>query len=143
MYELMQGEKSRWKPYLDILPDVFNTPMFWSPDELKHLQASSVIAKIGRDGAEDMFRKQIIPVIQNFQDIFVPAGAVLPREDQLIEMAHKAGSAIMAYAFNLDSEDEENEAEDEEWVEDASLGLLMGMVPMADILNSDAEFNVR
>lgn len=54
------------------------------------------------------------------------------------------GSLIMAYAFDLDkeSENEEEEAEGEDgWVEDKD-NTMLGMVPMADILNSDAEFNV-
>ena len=40
MYEYLQGEKSQWKPYFDVLPSSFDTPMFWSENELDQLQAS-------------------------------------------------------------------------------------------------------
>ena len=143
VYEFLRYEKSTWKPYLDVLPEQFDTPMFWSTEELGHLQASSVLAKIGRNTAEEMFRKQILPIIKESSGLFIPTGGVLPTDEQLMSLAHRAGSAIMAYAFNLENEDDESEDEGEEWIEDASSSLLMGMVPMADILNADAEFNVR
>ena len=46
----------------------------------------------------------------------------------------------MAYAFDIEAEDESEE--EDGWVEDKESRTL-GMVPMADILNADAEFNVR
>jgi hypothetical protein len=46
----------------------------------------------------------------------------------------------MAYAFDLEAEDED-EGEDG-WVE-VKESKTLGMVPMADMLNADAEFNVR
>lgn len=141
MYEFLQAEKSRWWPYINVLPSTFDTPMFWTPSEISQLQASSIVGKIGRAAAEKMFRKRIIPAIQKSPEVFVPAGADPPTAELLMELAHVAGSVIMAYAFNLENDDDENEAEDEEWVEDVSRNV-MGMVPMADILNADAEFNV-
>jgi len=51
------------------------------------------------------------------------------------------GSAIMAYAFDLEKDDEEDEQQQEEWIEDREGLTQMGMVPMADMLNADAEFN--
>jgi UV DNA damage endonuclease len=53
------------------------------------------------------------------------------------------GSTIMSYAFDFQNEDEEDEKDEEEWVEDREPKSTMGMVPMADILNADAEYNVR
>jgi hypothetical protein len=53
------------------------------------------------------------------------------------------GSTIMAYAFDLENEDGHEENEEEEWVEDKDGKTMMGMVPMADILNADAEFNAH
>ena len=54
------------------------------------------------------------------------------------------GSTIMAYAFDLENDEDKPDAEDEddEWVEDREGRLTMGMVPMADILNADVVFNV-
>jgi hypothetical protein len=48
----------------------------------------------------------------------------------------------MAYAFDLENDDDEEQEGEDEWVEDKDGKVLMGMVPMADILNADAEFNV-
>jgi SET domain-containing protein 6 len=52
------------------------------------------------------------------------------------------GSTIMSYAFDLDNEEEQSDDEEEGWIEDREGQTLLGMVPMADILNANAEFNV-
>lgn len=142
IYEFLRGPESGWAPYLDVLPETFNTPMFWSDEELEALQASHLRGKIGKDDAEDMFRSKILPVIRSHADVFVDSQAC--SDDELISLAHRMGSTIMAYAFDLENDegnDEENE--DEEWVEDREGRTMMGMVPMADMLNADAEFNAH
>ena len=139
IYEFLRGDASPWKPYLDVLPQSFDTPMFWSEDEVRELQASPLVGKIGKVEAEEMFRNKIIPVVRKHQDLF--AGAESMAEEELVALAHRVGSSIMAYAFDLEAEGEDEE-EEEEWVEDREGRSLMGMVPMADILNADAEFNV-
>ncbi|RYP79789.1 hypothetical protein DL770_006504 [Monosporascus sp. CRB-9-2] len=144
IYEHLQGEKSRWKPYLDVLPRTFDTPMFWSENELSELQASAITSKIGKDEAENMFRAKILPVIQSHTDVFYPEGAARLCEDDLIELCHRMGSTIMAYAFDLENDEDSPDSEKEDsWVEDREGKLTMGMVPMADILNADAEFNAH
>jgi hypothetical protein len=144
IYEYLQGEKSKWKPYFDVLPEEFETLMFWSDKELEELQASAIASKIGKDEAENMFRVKVLPAIQEHANVFYPQGAQRLNGDQLIALAHRMGSTIMAYAFDLENDDDEQEPEDEdEWMEDKEGQLMMGMVPMADILNADAEFNVR
>ncbi|RYP63786.1 hypothetical protein DL771_009119 [Monosporascus sp. 5C6A] len=143
IYEHLQGEKSPWKPYLDVLPRTFDTPMFWSENELSDLQASAITSKIGKDEAENMFRAKILPVIQSHAGVFYPEGAARLGEDDLIELCHRMGSTIMAYAFDLENDEDRPDSENEDsWVEDREGKLTMGMVPMADILNADAEFNV-
>ncbi|KAI1391637.1 SET domain-containing protein [Hypoxylon trugodes] len=144
VYEYLQGDKSRWKPYFDVLPSQFETLMWWSDQELVELQASSIVAKIGKEEADGMFRSRVLPVIEENADIFYPEGAERLSEDQLLTLAHRMGSTIMAYAFDLENDDEENDPENEdEWIEDKEGTLMMGMVPMADILNADAEFNAH
>lgn len=138
IYEYLQGENSQWKSYFDVLPSSFDTPMFWSEDELDQLQASHMRHKIGKEQAENMFRKTLVPIIRSNPSIFT---AENKSDDELVEIAHRMGSTIMAYAFDLES-DEEEEEETDEWVEDREGKSMMGMVPMADILNADAEFNV-
>lgn len=143
IYEYLQGDKSRWKPYFDVLPAQFETLMWWSDQELVELQASSIVSKIGKDEADGMFRAKVLPVIHEHAEVFYPEGSVRLGEDQLLTLAHLMGSTIMAYAFDLENDDDEADDENEdEWMEDKEGTLMMGMVPMADILNADAEFNV-
>ncbi len=143
IYEYFQGDRSSWKPYLDVLPKQFDTLMFWSEKELGDLQASAIASKIGKDEAENMFRAKILPVIHSHTDVFFPAGSERLDEDQLISLCHRMGSTIMAYAFDLENdEDKPDEENDDGWVENREGKIMMGMVPMADILNADAEFNV-
>ncbi len=145
IYEHLQGDKSPWKPYLDVLPTEFNTLMFWSGDELKELQASSVVAKIGKAEADTMICTKIIPAIREFDDVFFHDGVERLSNEALMALAHRMGSIIMAYAFDLDRDEDEDGNGGEEndgWVEDRDGKRMMGMVPMADILNADAEFNV-
>ncbi|KAK4130360.1 SET domain-containing protein [Trichocladium antarcticum] len=144
MYEYLQGDASRWRPYLDVLPTTFDTPMFWSPAELSELQASALVAKVGKEEADLMIKSKILAVIRAHEHVFFPAGSHRMRDEQLFELAHRMGSAIMAYAFDLEKDDENGDAEeDDEWVEDREGKTMLGMVPMADILNADAEFNAH
>ncbi|KAI8947881.1 SET domain-containing protein [Xylaria longipes] len=144
IYEYLQGQKSRWQPYFNVLPTEFDTLMWWSDKELDWLQTSSIVAKIGKDDADSMFRARILPIVEKNPDVFYPKGSQKLSEDELMLLAHRIGSTIMAYAFDLENDDEEPDQEEEdEWVEDREGKLLMGMVPMADILNADAEFNAH
>lgn len=143
IYEHLQGEKSRWKPYFDVLPTEFDTLIWWSEKELDWLQASSIVGKIGKDDADSMFRARVLPVIEKNSEVFYPDGSQRLSEDELLLLAHRIGSTIMSYAFDLENDDDDaGQDEEEEWVEDREGKILMGMVPMADILNADAEFNV-
>ncbi|KAM0328848.1 hypothetical protein ACHAQA_005264 [Verticillium albo-atrum] len=144
LYEGLQGDASRWKPYFDVLPQQFNTPIFWSDAELLELQGTALTAeKIGKVESDAMFRSKILPIVQANPAIFYPnSGAVQPTEDDLLNLAHRMGSTIMAYAFDLENEDE-NENEEDGWVEDREGRTMLGMVPMADTLNANAEFNAH
>lgn len=64
IYEHLQGPRSKWKPYFDVLPETFDTLMFWSNAELSELQGSAVLQKIGKIEADKTFRKEILPRIQ-------------------------------------------------------------------------------
>ncbi|KAG5969458.1 hypothetical protein E4U58_001405 [Claviceps cyperi] len=146
MHEYLQGNHSLWKRYLDILPDTFDTPMFWTGEELAQLQGSATLSKIGKNTAEDMFRRRLIPVIRENPHAF--KGSEDMSAEDLVQLAHRMGSTIMAYAFDLESDEQENgeggEGDDaDSWVEDREGKTLMGMVPMADMLNADAEFNTH
>ena len=143
IYENLQGEASYWKPYLDILPDTFDTPIFWTESELKELEGTCLTPqKIGKQESNDMLRLRIIPVVLNNPTIFYPNKAPRLNESELLRLAHRMGSTIMAYAFDLEDENEQSENEEDGWVEDREGHLLLGMVPMADVLNANADFNV-
>ncbi|GKT79564.1 SET domain-containing protein [Colletotrichum tofieldiae] len=142
IYEYLQGDASPWKPYFEVLPEKFDTLMFWESSDLEYLNGSAVLSKIGKDEADEMFRSRILSVISANSTIFFPQGVSPPGETELLQLAHRMGSIIMAYAFDLENE-EEPEQEDEEWVEDREGKTMLGMVPMADILNADAEFNAH
>ena len=64
IYEHLRGSQSRWKQYLDVLPETFNTLMFWSEAELAELQGSAVRHKVGKTDADQTFRDQLVPIIQ-------------------------------------------------------------------------------
>ncbi|KAL7945370.1 UV-endonuclease UvdE domain-containing protein [Trichoderma barbatum] len=141
MFEFFKGDESKWKPYMDVLPTSFETPMFWSDAELEELQASATRTKVGKAEAEEMFHAKILPVLRANQEVFPSSQAY--SDDDLVQLAHRMGSTIMSYSFDFQNEDEEDEDDSEEWVEDREPKSTMGMVPMADILNADAEYNAH
>ncbi|EMD84936.1 hypothetical protein COCHEDRAFT_1149681 [Bipolaris maydis C5] len=144
LYEYLQGDASPWKPYLDILPQAFETPIFWTADELKELEGTSLTTeKIGKEESDRMLRERILPIVTSHPNVFFPPGAPLLNEEDLLPLAHRMGSTIMAYAFDLENEDEQSDDEEDGWIEDRDGKSLMGMVPMADMLNANAEFNAH
>lgn len=167
IFEFLRGPNSPWKPYLDILPANFNTPMFWSAAELNELQTSPVVERIGRAEADEMIKTKVLPVIRSYGHVFFPEGALPLTDEDLARLAHRMGSTILAYSFSLENDDDSDEEDDQEhgsgksekdkidsddddesgsqydWVEDKEDQLPLGMIPMADMLNADAEFNVR
>ncbi|KAI9870720.1 MAG: hypothetical protein M1823_008658, partial [Watsoniomyces obsoletus] len=99
--------------------------------------------KIGKEESDDMLRKRVVKIVQANSKIFFPTGAALLNEDELLALAHRMGSTVMAYAFDLDNANDESEDEEDGWVEDRDDKTMLGMVPMADILNANAEFNAH
>ena len=88
-----------------------------------------------------MFRGILLPAVRANASVFQGSAAL--SDEQLVQLAHRMGSTIMAYAFDLENDEDRDEDEEDGWVEDRDGKAMMGMVPMADILNADAEFNVR
>ncbi len=64
IYEYLQGNDSYWKPYFDILPNTFDTLMYWSDEELLELQGCAVVHKIGKKAADERFQLVIVPIVQ-------------------------------------------------------------------------------
>lgn len=115
--------------------------MYWTPEELSLLRGSAVVNKIGRAEAEEQFLSVLWPLMNSRPDIFQFTEA-WGSQQRFLEAAHRMGSVIMSYSFDLDiisektllqtdSDDEENEEE----------RVMKAMVPLADILNADADRN--
>lgn len=148
LYEYQNQDASNWAPYFRVLPSDFNTLMFWEEDELAELQASAVVQKIGRKSADDMFVKELVPVIKEFAEIFFAGDeAARERAEDMGQphntlLMHKMGSLIMAYAFDVEPANPEKDIDEEGYAsEDEDEALPKGMVPMADMLNADADRN--
>lgn len=147
IYELLRGEASLWAPYLDLLPSSFHTLMFWSSEELAQLKGSEVVHKIGKEAAEDAWRETLIPVMLEHPVLFpCSTHSKELQENELIGLAHRAGSLIMAYAFDIVREDidpaaDENSTESSLVSDNEEDSTFKGMVPFADLLNADADRN--
>ena len=145
LYEDANGAASNWSPYFAVLPSEFDSLMFWSDDELAELQASAVVDKIGRAGADRLFLEQLLPVITECADAFFAGD---PRAQQKaaelhspagLARMHRMGSLIMAYAFDMEPATSTRAVDEEGYAsEDEDAALPKGMVPLADMLNADA-----
>lgn len=140
VYEYLRGAESPWKAYFGVLPEDFDTLMFWSEEELRHLQGSAVADKIGRETADTNFTEQLIPIIAQHANAFKTGNR---SNNDLLSLCHRMGSTIMAYAFDLEKSNSESQSKgEEEWEEDEDEEILpKGMVPLADLLNAEADRN--
>ncbi|KAF1800370.1 hypothetical protein V8B55DRAFT_1536723 [Mucor lusitanicus] len=142
MYE-SQKEDSFWKPYFDVLPRQFSTPMFWEEADLKELQGTDIVSKLGKAEAEDTFENEVKPIIEKYPSLF-------DKDVHTLELFHICGSLIMAYSFNDElqkteekssaNDNEQGEDQDEEEEEEEEQQVIT-MVPMADMLNHKTGFN--
>ncbi len=144
---LAEGSRadSKWAPYLAILPSNLESLVFWTDDELLELQASAVLRKIGRASAEAMFTQHL---------------ATLGLDNYNVDMCHKVASTIMAYAFDIPERspadgneanplqntlqmNSETDEESDDLVSDDGRDEIttLTMVPLADMLNADADRN--
>lgn len=98
------------------------------------MQASTVVSKIGKEGAEQQFSQHIAP---------------LGLENCDLQLCHKVASIIQAYAFDIPEEVSDSSGGDgapsreEDLVSDDGEDekIILSMIPMADMLNADAERN--
>jgi SET domain-containing protein 6 len=139
LYEYRGVTQSNWKPYFDVLPTEFDTLMYWTEEELEHLQGSAVVNKIGKLTADSTFHKLLLPIVRD-QPIFKADNL---SDADIIDLSHRMGSTIMAYAFDIETPSQLPRSEEGGWEEDSDAGetLPKGMVPLADMLNADADHN--
>ncbi|KAL4793485.1 hypothetical protein BDV19DRAFT_216999 [Aspergillus venezuelensis] len=148
IYEYLQGDGSTWAPYFRVLPQNFDTLMFWSAEELSELQGSAVVEKIGKEGAEESILTSIVPVVRAKPALFPAVGGMDSYEGDagaqvLLNLAHTMGSLIMAYAFDVEKPENEDERDGEDGylTDEEEEQSSKGMVPLADMLNADADRN--
>ncbi|KAK9468421.1 hypothetical protein V1512DRAFT_289910 [Lipomyces arxii] len=101
--------ESRWKPYFDVLPKEFTTPMFWPETDLEELKGTTVLAQLGKTDAEEAYRDVVLPLIKKHPAVFKGV-------DQSLEAYHRMGSLILSYSFDVEkqSDDSEEHNDDEE-----------------------------
>lgn len=147
IYEDLKKTDSFWLPYLRILPHRFDTLMFWSEAELAELQGSAVVSKIGKDEADETFREHVLPIIRSHPELFPHPRGITSYEGAsgqaaVSAMAHRMATLIMAYVFDLEKDESMKQVDEEGFMsDDDEDDLPKGMVPLADMLNADAEKN--
>jgi len=45
LFLIHEQSQSKWKPYIDILPNHFNTPLYFDYDQLNRLKPSAALCK--------------------------------------------------------------------------------------------------
>ncbi|PCH36002.1 SET domain-containing protein [Wolfiporia cocos MD-104 SS10] len=99
MWEEAQGSTSRWFSYLASLPSNFDTPMFWSEDELDELKGTAVIDKIGKSDAERDYNEKLLPAVKSRPELFLPEH--IPQYYSLARY-HIMGSRILSRSFHVE-----------------------------------------
>ncbi|KAK6506911.1 hypothetical protein TWF481_005368 [Arthrobotrys musiformis] len=126
---------SKWRTYFDNLPTQFDTLMYWTPEELKELDGSAVLNKIGREEAETMYLEEIKPLIDE-------NGGIFQNTDVSLEAFHKAGSWIMAFSSDFEKpgvtrdEDAMDDDDDDEY---DSLDMDKVLVPFGNLIQIDCD----
>lgn len=146
VYEYLQGRASPWASYFRILPTEFDTLMFWTDEELSELQGSAIIQKIGKGDAEETILNQLLPLVSKHSHLFPHPSSVKSFDSNegrkaFLEIAHRMGSLIMAYAFDLEDGEDGSEGESDYVTDEEEPTQSKGMVPLADLLNADGERN--
>ena len=144
IYESGKGQASRWWPYWRVLPCEFDTLVYWSPAELEELQGSAVVSKIGKEAANQAFITSLLPLAVKHADIFGEYATDLKSpaaKDFFMPLAHRMATLVMAYAFDIDQDERFQEADEDGFLPDDEENPSKGMVPLADMLNADADRN--
>ncbi len=138
IYEEGKERNSKWFPYLQVLPRTFDTLVYWSEEELAQLQGCAVLDKIGKEGAEEMFTELLFPIVTKHFNLFGRFAQVFAGPEahaELIRLAHCMATLVMAYGFDLDTDELPEDADDDGFVEDDEENSLKGMIPYADMLH--------
>ena len=125
-----------------ILPHDFNTLIYWTEEEIKELQASAVIGKIGKAEAESQFALDLIPLLRSHSELFPTHAAIIEdcdKEAALYQILHRTATLVASYSFDLTDNSmlQESLSEDDDRSDEDNIPSLKAMVPFADLLNAD------
>lgn len=125
LYELKaKKENSKWLPYFNVLPIndkenyQLNQLVHWSDEELKSLEPSLVLERVGKDDSLQMFNKL-------YPRIIIEELGLNELEGITTEDLYNVASLIMSYSFDVqlpkENVEEEDESQDEEGDEEEDL----------------------
>ncbi|GAQ87091.1 hypothetical protein KFL_003310030 [Klebsormidium nitens] len=59
--------ESRWRPYLDLLPEELDSPFFWEDDDLKELEGTQLLGNVlsYRSFIERTFEESVRPILES------------------------------------------------------------------------------
>ncbi|EPS37656.1 hypothetical protein H072_8656 [Dactylellina haptotyla CBS 200.50] len=129
---------SKWRAYLDTLPKEFDTLMYWNADELKDLEGSAVVNKIGKEEAEMWYATDFSDFRDKHREVFEGV-------DTSLEAFHRVGSWVTAFSADLAKPVDESNPRDEDDMEDDddneydSLDSFKAMVPFSNLIPSDCD----
>ncbi|KAJ8596569.1 SET domain-containing protein [Rhizopogon salebrosus TDB-379] len=131
MWEEAHGNEGKWYAYLASLPTHFDTPIFWSDEELQELQGTAVVDKIGRVEAECDYHEKMIPAIKTRPDLF-PTKKI--DTWYTLHRYHITGNRILSRSFQVErwkgdvKQEDSDEHEDvpEDSIEDTQANTSIG-----------------
>lgn len=134
---------------MDVFPESFDTLVYWDREELEEMRGCEVVDRIKKEEAEHDFKTILAPVLQRHQNVFANTVVDFSNlEQSVVQVAHRMMTIIMSYSFDVQpssfvSPDEDSDSDMD--MDDVDFSTFFkGLVPMADMLNSDADiFNTR
>lgn len=109
-FEWFKGAESKWFDYFQIVPlksEDYASLMFWTEDQLKKLEPSTVLGRIAKQESNDMYDMLLL----HLNDFTIPDGFVnwFSRDN-----FHIVASLILAYSFDVDHPEEVERVDKEE-----------------------------
>ncbi|KAF8520448.1 SET domain-containing protein [Hysterangium stoloniferum] len=109
LWEDAAESNGKWGDYLRTLPKQFQTPMFWSNDDLLELKGTSIYDKIGKAEVEQDYHEKLLPAMQSRPDLF-PKDKLETQYN--LKKYHLMGSRILSRSFRVERWSGEEEGSD-------------------------------
>lgn len=98
------------------MPSTFDTPMFWTQQEVEELAGTDVMDKIGHEDAERDYHECVLPYVQQYPEVFVGAtgeeATAKIAQFYSLPMYHRMGSSILSRSFHVKRDLKHAEADD-------------------------------